>query len=70
MYDADIIHIFAARNYKLKAKSMETIYNEILEGVGKKIRNGYFAKRVTANKVMECYMRNKKEADAFSCFGW
>ena len=70
MYDADIIHIFAARNYKLKAKIMETIYNEILEGVGKKIRNGYFAKSITANKVMECYTRNKKEADAFSCFGW
>lgn len=70
MYDVDIVHIFATRNNKLKAKSMETIYNEILEGVGKKIRNGYFAKRVTANKVMECYTKNKKEADAFSCFGW
>lgn len=50
---------------------METnINNEILEGVGKKIRNGYLAKQITANKVMECYKRNRKEADAFSCFGW
>lgn len=49
---------------------METIYNEILEGVGKKIRNGYFAKTITASKVMECYRKNLKEADAFSCFGW
>ena len=44
---------------------METIYNEILEGVGKKIRNGYFAKSITANKVMECYTKNKKEADFY-----
>lgn len=49
---------------------METIYNEILEGVGKKIRNAYFAKNITANKVMECYQKNLKEANAFSCFGW
>lgn len=70
MYDTDIIHIFATRIYELKTKIMENIYNEILEGVGKKIRNGYFAKSVTANKVMECYTKNKKEADAFSCFGW
>ena len=46
------------------------INNEILEGVGKKIRNGYLAKSITANKVMECYKRNLKEANAFSCFGW
>ena len=49
---------------------METIYNEILEGVGKKIRNGYLSKTISANKVMECYRRNLKEANAFSCFGW
>lgn len=50
---------------------METnINNEILEGVGKKIRNGYLAKQITADKVMECYKRNLKEAIAFSCFGW
>lgn len=68
--DTDIIHIFAARIYKLKAKIMETISNEILEGVGKKIRNGYLAKNITASKVMECYKKNLKEANAFSCFGW
>lgn len=50
---------------------METIINnDILQGVGKKIRNGYFAKTITASKVMECYQKNRKEADAFSCFGW
>ena len=69
--DTDIIHIFAASNYKLKAKIMETIINNnILQGVGKKIRNGYFAKTITVSKVMECYQKNRKEADAFSCFGW
>ena len=70
MYNADIIHIFAARNNKLKAKSMETISNEILRGVGKKIRNGYLANNITAGKVMEFYRKNLKEANAFSCFGW
>ena len=71
MLCADNLLIFAARNYKLKAKIMEVIINnEILEGVGKKIRNGYLAKSITANKVMECYKRNLKEANAFSCFGW
>ena len=40
---------------------MESVYNEILEGVGKKIRNAYFAKNITANKVMECYQRNLKK---------
>ena len=49
---------------------METISKEILEGVGKKIRNGYLAKTVTASKVMEYYRKNLKEANAFSCFGW
>ncbi|MBR0432186.1 MAG: hypothetical protein IJK15_00615 [Bacteroidaceae bacterium] len=50
---------------------METIINEdILQGVGKKLRNGYLAKNVSASKVMECYQKNLKEADAFSCFGW
>ena len=70
MYDTDIVHIFAARIYELNAKIMETISNEILEGVGKKIRNGYLAKSITASKVMECYKKNLKEANAFSCFGW
>lgn len=70
MYDAYIIHIFAARIYKLKAKIMETISNEILEGVGKKIRNGYLAKSITASRVIECYKKNLKEANSFSCFGW
>jgi len=68
--DADNIHIFAARINKLKSRSMDTISNEILEGVGKKIRNGYLAKNITASKVMECYRKNLKEANAFSCFGW
>lgn len=50
---------------------METIIdNDILQGVGKKIRNGYLAKAITASKVMECYCKNQKEADAFSCFAW
>lgn len=71
MFYVVIVYIFATRNNNQKAKSMETnINNEILEGVGKKIRNGYLAKQITADKVMECYKRNLKEANAFSCFGW
>lgn len=46
------------------------INNEILQGVGKKIRNAYLANNIPASKVMECYRKNLKEADAFSCFGW
>jgi hypothetical protein len=49
---------------------METIGIEILEGVGKKIRKGYIAKNITESKVMECYWKNLKEANSFSCFGW
>lgn len=70
IYNAENIHIFAARKNKPKAKSMETISNEILECVGKKIRNGYLAKTISADKVMECYNKNLKEANSFSCFGW
>lgn len=66
IYGADIFLIFAARNNKLNAKSMETISNEILKGVGNKIRCGYLAKNITASKVMECYWKNVKEANAFS----
>ena len=66
MYDADIIHIFAARNYKLKTKSMDTISNEILKGVGKKIRNDYLANNITASKVRECYRKNLKVIYPFS----
>lgn len=70
MYNADILLIFATEN-NLKAKIMKTIINnDILQGVGKKIRNGYLAKTITASKVMECYQKNRKEADAFSCFAW
>lgn len=48
----------------------KTICQEILNGVGKKIRNGYLAGNVSAAKVMECYNKNKKEAESFSAFGW
>ena len=66
MYYADKVLIFAARNYKLKVKSMETIINnEILEGVGKNIRNGHLAKKIIVGKVMECYKKNLKEANVF-----
>lgn len=45
---------------------MENITNEILNGVGKKVRNGYLAGKISSNKVIEYYKKNIKEADAFS----
>ena len=47
---------------------METIYNEILEGVGKKIRNAYFAKTVKitdadAKKEYNKYIKMMKPED-------
>lgn len=47
----------------------ETISNEILAGVGKKLRNGYLAGEVPAEKVVGNYRKNLKEASQFSMFG-
>ncbi len=44
--------------------------NSILYGVGKKIRNGYLNGQIPENTVLSMYKRNKKEADAFSVFGF
>ena len=44
----------------------ETISNEILAGVGKKLRNGYLAGEVPAEKVVGNYRKNLKEASQFS----
>ena len=47
----------------------DSISNEILAGVGKKLRNGFLAGKVPAGKVVESYRRNTKEASQFSMFG-
>lgn len=47
----------------------DSITNEILAGVGKKLRNGFLGGKVPAAKVMESYKRNIKEAEKFSMFG-
>lgn len=43
--------------------------NEILSGVGKVLRASYLASKVSDKEVMDIYLRNKKEADAFEFFG-
>ena len=47
----------------------DSITNEILAGVGKKLRNGYLTGKIPAGKVVENYRRNMKEASQFSMFG-
>ena len=47
----------------------DSISNEILAGVGKKLRNGFQNGTVTATKVMESYRKNLKEVNQFSMFG-
>ena len=44
--------------------------NSILYGVGKKVRNGYLNGQIPESTVLSMYKRNKKEADAFSVFGF
>lgn len=47
----------------------DSISNVILEGVGKKLRNGYRSGKVPISKILESYQKNKKEASTFSDFG-
>ncbi len=42
----------------------------ILSGVGKKMRNGYLNGQVSESTIIAMYKKNKKEADAFSVFGY
>lgn len=42
----------------------------ILNGVGKKMRNGYLNGQVPESTIIAMYRKNKKEADAFSLFGY
>ena len=42
----------------------------ILNGVGKKMRFGYLNGKYSESMVMASYIRNKKEADNFSVFGY
>lgn len=46
-----------------------SITNEILAGVGKKLRNGYRAGTIPACKILQSYNMNVKEAAKFSFFG-
>ena len=47
----------------------DSVSNEILAGVGKKLRNGFLAGKIPASKVIENYRKNMKEATQFSIFG-
>ena len=42
----------------------------ILNGVGKKLRNGYLNGQVPESTIIAMYKKNKKEADSFSVFGF
>lgn len=42
----------------------------ILNGVGKKMRNGYLNGQISEDKIRAMYNKNKKEADSFSLFGY
>ena len=42
----------------------------ILDAVGKKARNGYMRGVVPAAKILAIFKKNKKEADAFSVYGY
>lgn len=42
----------------------------ILNGVGKKMRNGYLRGEVSESTVIAMYRKNKKETDEFSVFGF
>lgn len=46
------------------------VNRSILEGVGKKIRNGYLTGNVSDEEVLDMYRRHRKEADNFDAFGW
>ena len=42
----------------------------ILNGVGKKLRNGYLNGKISESTILSVYRKNKKEADSFSVFGF
>lgn len=46
-----------------------TITNDILAGVGKKLRNGYRAGTVPACRIIQNYKQNVRESERFSFFG-
>ena len=47
----------------------DSITNEVLAGVGKKLRYGFLSGKIPAAKVMDVYRKNLKEANLFSMFG-
>lgn len=48
----------------------QKITPEVLNGVGKRMRMDYLNGRVSASVVMAAYVKNKKEADAYTGFGY
>lgn len=42
----------------------------VLNGIGKKLRNGFLNGKVAESTVLAAYRKNKKEADSFSVFGY
>lgn len=46
-----------------------TITNEVLSGVGRRMRNGYLAGKVSEQDVWQSYKNNLKEVEKFSSYG-
>lgn len=46
------------------------ITDNILNGVGKKMRNAYNLGKISEKEVMQCYNRNKKELEQLCVIGW
>ncbi len=51
------------------APESPAVTDEMLKGVGKILRHAYLAGEVSADRVMQTYKKNLREADCFSFFG-
>lgn len=63
----DFYNFAQSKETKLKTKNMD---QKILNGVGKKLRIGFLNGRIPECSIIAAYNKNKKEADAFSVFGF
>lgn len=45
-------------------------FNEVLDGVGKKLRASFKAGKTAEKELIAVFIHNKKEADAFDGYGW
>lgn len=46
------------------------IKNQILNGIGKKMRNAYLQGKITDKEIVLCYRRNVKEVEELCTIGW